>query len=320
MNIRNIPLAVACMAVIALPDNAAVAAAAEDDLPLASDAAQSASAPLEPIESLERIKKTGVINISYRLANVPFSYLDYSFRPTGYAKELCERVAEIIKQRLNLPALKIVYLPVKSRDRILLLQNGTIDMECGSTPSTPETRKIADFSLSYFVSNVRFLTRTDYHFRSLDNLGNKTIVVTTNSATDETIREKLDVTRHNITVLQGKTHSDSFLMVKSGRAAAFATDDVSLSNLIANASDPNAYEIFGPVLVSEHYAIMMRKDDSGLKKLVNRALIQIMSSGEASRLYTRWFMNPIPPSGINLNLPMSAELSRIFANPEAHSQ
>ena len=316
MKIRNIPLVVACMAVIALPDNAA----AEDDFSFATpDTAQSASAPQEPIESLERIKKTGVINISYRLANVPFSYLDYSFRPTGYAKELCERVAEIIKQKLNLPALKIVYLPVKSKDRIFMLQNGTIDMECGSTPNTPETRKLADFSLSYFVTNARFLTRTDYHFHSLENLSNKTIVVTANSITDGLIREKLDVARHNITVLQGKTHSDSFLMVKSGRAAAFATDDVILAGLIANASDPSAYEIFGPTLNSEHYAIMMRKDDANLKKAVNRALVQIMSSGEAAKLYTRWFMNPIPPSGVNLNLPMNSDLSRVFSNPETHS-
>ena len=314
MNIRKIPLAVACMAVIALPDNAT-----GEDFSFTSDTTQQSAPAQEPIESLERIKKTGVINISYRLANVPFSYLDYSFRPTGYAKELCERVAEIIKQRLNLPALKIVYLPVKSKDRILMLQNGTIDMECGSTPNTSETRKIADFSWSYFISNVRFLTRTDYHFHSLENLSNKTIVVTTDSIADVIIREKLDLARHNITVLQGKTHSDSFLMVKSGRAAAFATDDVVLAGLIANASDPNAYEIFGPTLSSEHYAIMMRKDDSNLKKVVNRALMQIMSSGEAAKLYTRWFMNPIPPSGINLNLPMSADLSRVFANPDAHS-
>jgi glutamate/aspartate transport system substrate-binding protein len=267
--------------------------------------------------TLEKAKNTGVITISYRLANVPFSYLDDAFLPTGYAKELCDRVVDTIKQEYGMPELKTIYLPVIAKDRVSALQKGTIDLECGSTTDTPERRQVADFSLAYFIAHIRLLARKDAHIHDLRDLAHKTLVVTTGTTADHVIREKLKhIDNHNIMLAQGKTHSDSFLMVESGRAAAYATDDILLAGLIANSRHPDIYEIVGPSLSSENYAIMMRKNDALLKAVVDQTLTKLMLSGEAPKLYNRWFMSPSPPSGIIINLPMSAELKRVFTQPE----
>ncbi|MDR0701988.1 MAG: amino acid ABC transporter substrate-binding protein [Azoarcus sp.] len=267
----------------------------------------------EPAETLEKIKMRGVIVIGYRFSSIPFSYQNSTRQPTGYAKELCDIVVDAIKKEFRLPKLKIAYQPVLASDRIPMLQNGVIDLECGSTTITPEREKRVDFSIPYFISNVRLLTRKAYHIRDLRGLANKTIVFTAGTTAERIIAEKLDIKHSNITVLQGKTHSDSFLMVRIGRAAAYVIDDTLLVGMIANARDPNAYEIVGPSLNSEHYAIMMRKEASQLKAAVNKALTRIIVSGQIRELYERWFMRPIPPSGANMNLPMSAELTQFFA-------
>jgi glutamate/aspartate transport system substrate-binding protein len=274
------------------------------------------AAPPSPAGTLEKAKSTGTITIGYRLANVPFSYLDNTFLPTGYAKELCDRVVDTIRQEYNLPKLKISYFPVKADDRITALQNGTIDMECGSSTITTERRKQVDFSLAYFIAHIRLLARKDSHIQDLTDLANKTLVVTKGTTAANILRGKLSLTHPDINLMEGKTHSDSFLIVAGGRAAAYATDDILLAGLIANSRQPEAYEIVGPPLSSESYAIMLRKDDEPLKTIVNLTLTRLMLSGEAPKLYNRWFMNPIPPSGIVINLPMSAELQQAFTPPD----
>jgi glutamate/aspartate transport system substrate-binding protein len=300
MNARISTLLAACMALCLLPMQPGMAA----------DAAPDALSG-----TLEKARSTGAITIGYRLANVPFSYLDGSFLPTGYAKELCDHVVDTIKQEFALPQLKTIYLPVKADDRMAALQNGTIDLECGSTTDTPERREQADFSLAYFIAHIRLLAPKEAHIRNLDDLANKTLVVTRGTTAEDIIREKLKHNNLGIKLMQSKTHSDSFLIVEGGRAAAYATDDILLAGLIANSPQPDAYEIVGPPLSSENYAIMMRKGDEPLKKIVNQTLTQLMLSGEAPKLYNRWFTAPIPPSGIIINLPMSAELHHVFTHP-----
>jgi len=280
--------------------------------------AQDDTASRKNQETIEKVRQNGTIILSYLLANMPFTYLDSSFEPTGYAKELCDRVVDAIRHEYDMPQLKTIYLPVVAKNRIPALQNGAIDLECGATTDNPERRKIVDFSITYFISSIRLLTRKDYRFVDLDSLRGKTIVVTTGTTAEKTV-EKLNVAERDIKVLYGKTHSDSFLMVKSGRAYAYLMDDILLAGLIAASRDPNAYEIVGPSLSTERYAIMMRKDDARLKAIVNKTLAHLMASGEASRLYERWFMRPIPPSGIIINLPMSDELAQVFAHPAAAS-
>jgi glutamate/aspartate transport system substrate-binding protein len=266
--------------------------------------------------TLEKARNTGAITISYRLANVPFSYLDETFLPTGYAKELCDRVVDAIRKEYGMPELKTIYLPVTAKDRVSALQKGTIDLECGSSTDTPERRQSVDFSLAYFIAHVRLLTRKDSRIQRLEDLAHKTLAVTMGTTAEKVIQEKLKHAGLPVKIAQGRTHSDSFLMVEGGRADAYATDDILLAGLIANSRHPDAYEVVGPPLSSEHYAIMIRKDDEPLKAVVNQTLTQLMLSGEAPKLYNRWFMSPIPPSGIIINLPMSAELKRVFTHPE----
>lgn len=268
--------------------------------------------------TLGKAKARGTIIIGYRLGSVPFSYQNSAHQPTGYAKELCDMVVNAIKDEFGLPQLKIVYQPITSPNRIPMLRNGSIDLECSTTTITPEREKVVDFSIPYFISNARLLTRKAYRIRDLSDLANKIIVFTAGTTAEKTIAKKLDIKRNNITVLEGKTHTDSFLMIRTGRAAAYIIDDTLLAGLITSARDPNAYEIVGPSLSSEHYAIVMRKENSPLKAAVNRALARIIASGEIRELYDRWFMRPIPPSGGNMNLPMSEELSQFFARlPDA---
>jgi glutamate/aspartate transport system substrate-binding protein len=301
--------AVACVAVTSLLTTPAAAG----NEPPATAAANTYTSALSG--TLDKAKNTGTITIAYRLANVPFSYLDSSLQPTGYTKELCDRIVEKIRQQYNMPHLKIVYVPVEAKDRVEQLRNGASDLGCGPSVVSPELQKDVDFSITYFISHVRLLTRKDYHFQNLNSLENKTITVTTGTAAERELLAKLGANHYNIAVLPRSSHSTSFLMVKSGRAAAYALDDILLAGLIAHSRDPNAYEIVGPNLSTARYALMLRKGDTQLKAFINKTLASMMTSGEAGKLYERWFMRPIPPSGININLPMSEELVQVFANP-----
>ncbi|MDR0717102.1 MAG: amino acid ABC transporter substrate-binding protein, partial [Azoarcus sp.] len=245
-------------------ENVTVFPAPGNTLPDAADAPR----PRE-LKTLERARQRGTIIIGYRAANVPLSYQNASHQPTGYTKELCDRVVDAIRREFHMPKLEAVYRLATPRDGIPMLQDGTIDMECGSTTVTEERKEFVDFSIAYFISNVRLLTRKAYHIQDLDDLKNKTIVFTAGTTAGKVIREKLDAERDNITVLEGKTHPDSFLMIRTGRAAAYAMDDVLLAGLIANSRDPNTYEIVGPPLSSENYAIMIRREDPLLKAIID---------------------------------------------------
>jgi glutamate/aspartate transport system substrate-binding protein len=264
--------------------------------------------------TLEKIRKSGVIVLGYRNTSIPLSYVDATRAPIGYAKELCDKVVEAIRTRFELPDLQIKYHLVESSNRLRLLQEQVIDMECGSTTNTLERQKEADFSVSYFISNVRMAARRDSRIRGFDDLRGKAIVTTQGTTSEALLEQDARLASGGIRLLYGKTHAQSFLMIRDGRAAAFVMDDILLTSLIANAKDPNAYEIVGPVLRVEPYAIMLRKGDA-LKKIADDTLTNLMRSGEAARLYDRWFMNPIPPRDINLRLPMSDALKEAFAQP-----
>jgi glutamate/aspartate transport system substrate-binding protein len=292
----------------AVPGTEDVFPAPGNTLPGAADAPRP-----KALKTLERARQRGTIIIGYHSANVPLSYQNASHQPTGYTKELCDRVVDTIRREFRMPKLEAVYRLVTPQERIPMLQDGAIDLECGSTTVTEERKEFVDFSIAYFISNVRLLTRKAYHIQDLSDLKNKTIVFTAGTTAGRAIREKLGVERNNITVLEGKTHPDSFLMIRTGRAAAYAMDDVLLAGLIASSRDPNTYEIVGPPLSSESYAIMIRKGDLPLKAIIDKALTRIIASGEIGEIYDRWFMRPIPPSGANMNLPMSDELARFFA-------
>jgi glutamate/aspartate transport system substrate-binding protein len=197
---------------------------------------------------------------------------------------------------------------VTSANRIPLLQNGTIDIECGSTTNNSDRQKQVAFAINYFYTGTRFLVKADSPLKSLDDLRSKTVVSTTGTTNYKVIRNLSEEKKLDINLLGAKDHAESALMVQSGRAIAFGMDDILLYGLRASAQNPASLAVVGEAIQVEPYAIMLRLDDPAFKKLVDGTLANLMKNGEFTKLYTKWFQSPIPPKGINLNAPMSPEL------------
>lgn len=265
--------------------------------------------------TLQKIKDSGAITLSYRESSVPFSYLDAQQKPVGYAVDLCAKVVDAVKAELKMPNLQVNYQPVTSQNRIPLLQNGTIDLECGSTTNSVARQQQVAFSVAYFITSVRMGVRKDAGIKDIGDLDGKPVVTTTGTTSDQLIKQNEKGKTIDVKNIYGKDHADSFLMVESGRAAAFVMDDILLAGLIASSKNPAAFDIVGPSLRDEPYGAMIRKDDTAFKALVDKTLVGLMKSGEAEKLYKKWFMNPIPPRNVNLNFPMSPVLKAAFENP-----
>ncbi len=280
-----------------------------------SCAGLSAPARAEFSGTLKKIKDSGVITIGHRESSSPFSYLDGDQKPVGYAMDLCARVVDTIKAAIHAPNLQVRYQPVTSQNRIPLVQNGTIDIECGSTTNNVQRQQQVDFSVAYFVTSVRMGVRKDSGIRDIGDLDGKPVVTTTGTTSDQLIKQNEKGRSIDLRNLYGKDHADSFLMVESGRAVAFVMDDILIAGLIASSKSPDAYAIVGPSLRDEPYGVMMRKGDHELKGAVDKTLTDLMRSGEAEKLYDRWFMSPIPPRGVNLNFPISPALRAAFTTP-----
>jgi glutamate/aspartate transport system substrate-binding protein len=265
--------------------------------------------------TLKKIKDTNTIVVGHRESSIPFSYYDDKQQVVGYAMDLCAKVVDAMKKQLNLPNLQVKLNPVTSQTRIPLMTNGTIDMECGSTTNSIERQKQVAFSVAYYVTEIRMVTKASSGIKSLADLNGKAVVTTTGTTSDRLIREHEKGQHVDVKNVYGKDHAESFLMVETDRAAAFVMDDILLAGLVANAKNPKDFVIVGETLRVEPYGVMMRKDDAPFKKLVDDTLSGLMKSGEAEKLYNKWFMSPIPPRGANLNLPMSPKLREAFQNP-----
>jgi glutamate/aspartate transport system substrate-binding protein len=265
--------------------------------------------------TLKKIKDTNTIVVGHRESSIPFSYYDDKQQVVGYAMDLCVKVVDAVKKQLNLPDLQVKLNPVTSQTRIPLMTNGTIDMECGSTTNSIERQKQVAFSVAYYVTEIRMVTKANSGIKSLSDLNGKAVVTTTGTTSDRLIREHEKGQHIDVKNVYGKDHAESFLMVETDRAAAFVMDDILLAGLVANSKNPKDYVIVGETLRVEPYGVMMRKDDPQFKKLVDDTLSGLMKSGEAEKLYNKWFMSPIPPKGANLNLPVSPKLREAFQNP-----
>jgi glutamate/aspartate transport system substrate-binding protein len=265
--------------------------------------------------TLKKIKDSGTVTIGNRESSIPFSYLDDKQQPVGYSMDLCNKVVDAIKAELKMPSLKVAYNPVTSQNRITLMQNGTIDMECGSTTNSVERQKQVSFGVTTFVTGIKMLVKVDSGIKDIGQLDGKPVVTTTGTTSDALIKQSEKGKHIDVKNLYGKDHADSFLMVESGRASAFVMDDVLLAGLIANAKNPKEFAIVGEAFRTEPYGIMIRKDDPQFKALVDKTLSGLMKSGEIVKIYDKWFTSPIPPKGINMNLPMSKELKDAIANP-----
>lgn len=278
-------------------------------------AAMSCAQATELTGTLKKVKETGTITVGYRESSIPFSYLDNNGKPIGYAMELCGKVVDAVKAELKMPNLKVNYAPVTSSNRIPLLENGTIDLECGSTTNSVARQKQVAFGPTYFVINVTAAVKKDSGINSFEQLAGKTIV-TTSGTTSVPLLKKYEKTKDmEFKEIYGKDHAESFLLMVDGRAAAFVMDDILLAGQIANSKDPGAYKILPGSLRSEPYSMMLRKDDPQFKALVDRTVGEVMKSGEINKIYAKWFTSPIPPKGINLNFPETPAIKEAFAHP-----
>jgi len=265
--------------------------------------------------TLKKIKDTGSITIGHRDASLPFSYYDDKQQPIGYAMDLCHRIVDAVKAQLKMPGIKTNYQLVTSANRIPLMANGTIDLECGSTTNNVARQEQVWFTMTHFVTANRWVSKKSAKLKTLKDLSNKTIVSTAGTTNIKQITELNAQQNLNMRIISANGHPEAFQMVETGRAEAFVMDDILLAGLAAQSRSPNDYEISSVALSVEPYGIMVRKDDKEFKALVDKAMTDIYKSGQINAIYSKWFEKPVPPKNINLNLPMSAAMKKVVANP-----
>ena len=266
-------------------------------------------------DTLSKITERGSIVLAYRESSVPFSYLDGPGKPIGFGVDIANKVAEAIRQASGKKELRIEYQAVTSQNRVPLVANGSVDLECGSTTNNAARAKEVAFAVNYFYASSRLLVKKSSGIHKLGDLAGKAIATTTGTTTFGQLR-KLSLERNlNLSVVPAKDHADGFLLLESGRAQAFAMDDILLAGLMLNAKNPDDYAIVGEPLQIEAYACMLRKDDPAFKKLVDSTLTAMMKSGEFEKLYKKWFMSPIPPRQRSLALPISDRLRENLKAP-----
>ena len=265
--------------------------------------------------TLKKVKDSGSITLGIRESSYPLSYLDEKQQPIGYHIDICNRIVDAVKLRLKLPALKVQHQAVTSQNRIPLVANGTVDLECGSTTNNEARQKQVAFAPTTFVTNVRMAVKKSSGIKSLDQLDRKPVATTTGTTSVQLMRAHEKGKGIDFKEVYGKDHADSFLMLETDRAVAFVMDDNLLAGLIATSKAPANYAIVGEVLSIEPIAIMLRRGDPEFKKLVDDTVKSLMKSGEINKLYARWFMSPIPPKQVNLNFPISELLKFLIESP-----
>src|SRR5436190_12487885 len=265
--------------------------------------------------TLKKIKDSGSITIGHRDASIPFSYYDDKQQPVGYAMDLCLRIADAVKTELKLPKLDVKYQLVTSANRIPLMANGTIDLECGSTTNNLARQEQVWFTITHFVTANRWVAKKSANLKTLQDLKGKTVVSTAGTTNIKGITEINAAQNLGMNIISANGHPEAFQMVETGRAAAFVMDDILLYSLAAQARNPKDYAISTDATSVEPYGIMLRKDDTAFKKVVDAAMAQIYKSGDINKIYAKWFQKPVPPKGINLNVPMSEQFKKVVKNP-----
>ena len=266
--------------------------------------------------TLKKIKETGTITIGFRDSSIPFSYLDDNQKPIGFAIDICYKIVDAVKQELKLDKLEVEFNPVTSSTRIPLLANGTIDLECGSTTNNAERLKQVAFTNTHFLTATRFVSKKSSRLNSIDDLKGKPVASTSGTTNIKQLTEANAARNLGINIIPAKEHAESFLMVETDRAVAAVLDDILLASFVAGSKDPAAYVISTDAFSKpEPYGVMLRKDDPAFKKVADAATAALYQSPEGERLYDKWFMQKIPPKGLNLNTPIGPELKHEFAKP-----
>ena len=268
--------------------------------------------------TLKKIKESGTITLGHRDASIPFSYIaDASGKPVGYSHDIQLAIVKAVEKDLGMKEgeLKVKYNLVTSQTRIPLVQNGTVDVECGSTTNNVERQQQVDFSVGIFEIGTRLLSKKDSTYKDFADLKGKN-VVTTAGTTSERILKSMNADKQmGMNVISAKDHGESFQMLESGRAVAFMMDDALLAGEMAKAKKPNDWAVTGTAQSYEIYGCMVRKGDVPFKKAVDDAIVATFKSGEINKIYDTWFQKPIAPKGLNLMFPMSDELKALIANP-----
>ena len=266
-------------------------------------------------DTLAKVKESGVFTIGHRDASIPLSYYDDKQKPIGYSVEICQRVADAVKKELKKPDLQIKYQLVTSANRIPLLANGTVDIECGSTTNNAERQKQVSYLPTTFVTANRIMYKKGSGISVLADMKGKTLVSTAGTTNIKQVTQINAEKNLGVNITSANGHAESFLMVETGRAAAFAMDDILLAGLIATSKNPGQFEVSKEALSVEPYGIMVRKDDAKFEALAAGVVKGLMKSGEINKIYDKWFLKPIPPTNITMNVPMSPNLKKVIANP-----
>jgi len=266
-------------------------------------------------DTLKKIKDTGSVTMGVRESSGALSYTLGDGKYVGYHVEICQRVLADVQKQLGLSKLDIKYLPVTSQNRVPLVQNGTVDIECGSTTNNMTRAKDVAFAVTTYVEEVRIAVKADSGITSIAQLNGKTVATTTGTTSVQLLRKHERANGVDFKEVLGKDHADSFLLLESGRADAFVMDGQILAGNIAKSRNPAGFKIVGEVLSVEPIAIMIRKDDPAFKKTVDDSIKGLMKSGEIAKLYDKWFMQPIPPTNTKVGLPATAATKDAWANP-----
>ncbi len=299
----------------AAAQNKSAASAQSKSAGAAAKAPAAASAPAAstgPIDTLKRIHDTGTILIGVREASVPFSFVDAQKQPQGYSVDICLRVADAIKNELKLKNLDVKFVPVSSSNRIPALLDGKIDLECGSTTNTRERAKQVAFAYTTFVAGIKMLALKSSNVNGVEDLRGKTIAVTAGTTSETMIKQLNQERLLKLDIIVTKDHNDSFKLVEEGKAVAFPMDDVLLYGLISKSKKPDDFAVVGKYMSVEPYAIMMRKGEPQLERIVDHALVDLFQSGEIRRMYNKWF------STRDLTVPLNQYLKEAFLVPNAY--
>lgn len=265
--------------------------------------------------TLAKVRELGAITVGYRESSPPFSYIDDQQKPIGFSLDLCDRIISAIRTSLGLRDLKVNYQPVTGANRIPLLQNGTIDMECGSTTNTVDRQKVVSFLLTTFVTGTKLLVKSSSNYSSVKDLKGQVVALTSGTNNINVIQAVSQRDSLGLKTIFGKDHAESMLLLELDRAAAFSTDEILLYSLRANSSNPKQFKVIGELLSEEPYGIMVRRDDPSFKAAGDDVLRAMFKDGTYDRIYAKWFTTPIPPRGVNLDFPMSEKVKGIIANP-----
>ncbi len=271
-------------------------------------------AALAQTGTLDKVRKSGELTLGVRESSAPLSYTLGAGPFTGYHVDLCLAIVDRMKKSLGRD-IAVKYQPVTSQNRISLVQNGTVDLECGSTTNNEARARDVAFGLTTYVTEVRMAVKANSGITSIAQLNGKRVATTTGTTSVQTLRKHQRAQHVNFQEIYGKDHADSFLLLETGRADAFVMDDNILAGLIANARNPADYKIVGEVLSVEPIAVMFRRDDPPMKQLADGTIRDMMRSGALEKLYAKWFLSPIPPRNTNVNLPMGATLKALFKSP-----